>query len=340
MNSRGLLPKHVRRVRAKGKNYYYFNTGMTDKGKVVWKRLPDVRSDDFGGAYASMLGHRSRRSKPGALTIPALIDLYERSVEFRDLAKSSQRNYGTYLKRLGELLPTAPAAEVTRGDMRRLIDKMGETPGAANLFLGTCGALFKWAVGNEYIASSPSQGIKYLKMGEHAPWPQPVLSAALSADDGQVRLLVHLLYYTALRINDALSLTWGSIQDGIITVHPQKGTRRRQTLHIPVHAALAAELARHQKSGVVIAINPNTKRRYGEDAARRLLQDFASGFGVEVVPHGLRKNAVNALLEVGCSVAETAAISGQTLQLVEHYAKERDQSKLARAAVIKWEKNG
>jgi hypothetical protein len=53
----------------------------------------------------------------------------------------------------------------------------------------------------------------------------------------------------------------------------------------------------------------------------------------------LRKNAVNALLEVGCSVPETAAISGQSLRVVEHYAKERNQRKLASAAILRWEGN-
>lgn len=62
--------------------------------------------------------------------------------------------------------------------------------------------------------------------------------------------------------------------------------------------------------------------------------------GQSATVHGLRKNAVNTLLEVGCSVAETAAISGQTLQMVEHYAKQRNQSVLASAAVLKWEQGG
>lgn len=34
----------------------------------------------------------------------------------------------------------------------------------------------------------------------------------------------------------------------------------------------------------------------------------------------------NTLLEVGCAVAETAAISGQSLQMVEHYAERRSDS--------------
>ncbi len=339
MSNRALLPKHVRRVVAKGRTYYYFNTGKTDGGKVIWARLPDIRSVEFGGTYASMLGHRNRRARPGAMTIPQLIDLYERSPAYRRLAPSSKLNYDIYLRRLATLLPTAPAREVTRGDMRRLIDKMADTPGAANLFLGASGALFKWAVGNEHIEASPTKGIPLFQMGEHQPWPDHVLAAALAADNAQVRLLTHLLYYTALRINDALSLTWGNICGGVITVRPQKTQRKNQVLQIPVHRDLAAELARHPKAGTVVAINPNTGKRFGEAAARDLLQTFAAGYGVRVVPHGLRKNAVNALLELGCSVAETASISGQTLQLVEHYAKQRNQTKLAQAAMLKWEGN-
>jgi integrase len=326
-------------VRAKGRDYYYFDTGKLVGDKKVWARLPDLRSPDFGGALATMQGHRNRRPNNAGLTIPELVDLYQRSPAYRDLAVSSRYNYDLYLRRLERLLPTAPASLITRGDFRRLFDKMGNTPGAANLFLGTCGALFKWAAANEYIATSPTKGIKPLKMGEHDPWPLPILNAALVTEDERVRLLTHLLYYTALRLNDALSLTWGNIVGNRIVVRPQKTRRHRQELSIPIHRALAAEIARTPKRALAIAVNPNTGRAFGEKVARDLLQDFATGLGASVVPHGLRKNAVNALLEAGCSVAETAAISGQTLQLVEHYAKQRDQSKLADAAVLRWEAN-
>jgi predicted transcriptional regulator len=55
------------------------------------------------------------------------------------------------------------------------------------------------------------------------------------------------------------------------------------------------------------------------------------------VPHGLRKNAVNTLIEAGCTVGEVSAITGQTLAMVEHYAKQRNNLKLAKRAMGKWE---
>jgi transposase len=53
--------------------------------------------------------------------------------------------------------------------------------------------------------------------------------------------------------------------------------------------------------------------------------------------HGLRKSAVVFLLEAGASDAEVAAITGQSRQMVEHYARAVNQKRLAAAAVLKWE---
>ena len=77
------------------------------------------------------------------------------------------------------------------------------------------------------------------------------------------------------------------------------------------------------------SINPQTIRRHVHALGNR--------HGVRLVPHGLRKNAVIALLESGCSIPETAAISGQSMRMVEHYAKQRNQEMLAGAAILKWE---
>jgi hypothetical protein len=43
------------------------------------------------------------------------------------------------------------------------------------------------------------------------------------------------------------------------------------------------------------------------------------------------------LLEAGCTDAEVAAITGQTREMVEHYARAVNQKKLAAAAILKWE---
>ncbi len=56
-----------------------------------------------------------------------------------------------------------------------------------------------------------------------------------------------------------------------------------------------------------------------------------------LVFHGLRKSAVVMLLEAGCTTAEVASITGQSYEMVEQYAKQVSQRKLAAAAIAKWE---
>jgi integrase len=328
-----LLPKHVKKVRSKGRDYYYFDTGKLVEGKKVYTRLPGIREAGFGGSYAALLGHRNRKAPTDLLRVPKLVDLYQRSPAYAGLATASQKLYDIYFRRLEKLLPTAPVGEITRGDMRKLIDGMSATPGAANAFLGAASALFGWARDREYIAANPCEGIDQLPGGEHHPWPEHVLRAALASDDSAVRLLTHLLYYTAQRLGDVLRMGWGDIADDRALVRQQKTGK---VLSIPLHRALRAELAKRPQAGATIVVS-TAGRPLSGDMARKALKTFTAEQNAPCVPHGLRKNAVIALLEAGCSVAETAAISGQTLRMVEHYARARDQAKLAGDAIMRWE---
>jgi integrase len=333
--------RHVKVTKAKGKEYYYFRTGkMDDRGREILAPLPPL-SDiaGFGTAYAAALGARTKRETQAAeLSVTDLCRLYEVSQEFRRLAQGSQRLYGFGLAHFRSRLPTAPAGLLERKDIARLIDEKGATPGAANSLLRTINAMFKWARERGHVTNDPCKDIREIDLGEHEPWPRHVLDAALQADDDTTRLAVHLLYYTALRIGDALALRWSDIRDGALYVTPQKTKRSRREMKIPVHRELAAELARHTPKGIKVLSGASGKPP-SQDALRYRLKTFAESHGAKVVPHGLRKNAVNALLEAGCSVAETAAISGQSLAMVEHYARGRAQGDLASAAILRWEKN-
>lgn len=340
MPRRKKYDRFVKPVTSKGRTYLYFDTGRTDeRGRKVLARLPDL-SDRYayGQTYAALLAARTRRENAEAhddtlMTIPKLVDLYQRSPRWRELSERTRSLYSIYLDRFAKLLPTAPAAEVTGDDLVLLMDKMGETPGAANLLLGAVGSLYKWARGRHVPRECrPTFEVDRFALGEHDPWPDHVLEAALKADDNLVRLATHLLYYTAQRLNDVRAMRWSDIRNDCIPVVQDKTDKE---LRIPLTNALKAELARTPRRGLFILAN-DQGRKIGETTLRGKLQAFARRHGAEVVPHGLRKNAVNALLEAGCTVAETAAISGQTLQLVEHYAKKRNQGRLASAAILKW----
>ena len=326
--------RYVKRVRSKGRQYGYFDTGQRDgDGKRIYAPIGRMDDPAFGARYAAMLGRRTVREKRGGmLTVPALVGLFQKSQDYKNLAASSRVAYDIYLKAFAEAMPTAPAGEIERRDILLLMDKRADRPGSANLMLGAIGSLYKWAK-DRHVTNDPCRGIARLDTGEHEPWPEHVLMAALDSDDANIRLAVHLLYYTAQRISDVCAMRWSDIRNNRIAV-TQKKTGK--ALDLPIHAALRDLLSRTPRMGLFI-LSDEGGRPFGTMRIRRRIAKWAARQGVKVVAHGLRKNAVNALLEAECSTAEASAISGQSLRMVEHYARMRDQKKLSSAAILKWE---
>jgi integrase len=326
---------HTKTVKAKGKTYVYFDTGQSDAaGRKVYKRLPDPKDRAFGVTYAAYLAHRNRRIEPeSTLLIPALIALYEKAPQFKKLAHATQDLYGYYLRRLADRFYNTPADEIARHDLVRLMDEMAETPIAANMTLKVANALYTWGRRRGHVKIDPFREIEQFEGGEYEPWPLDLLDAALASENPRVRLMVGLLYFTAQRIGDVLKMRWSDIRADGIHVRQQK---TKKQLVIPIHSGLRPIIDAAERNGLMI-VTRQDGGPLGTERARAILQGFATGLGHKVVPHGLRKNAVNALLECGCSVAETAAISGQSLQMIEHYAKRRNSVSLGSAAILRWE---
>jgi hypothetical protein len=85
----------------------------------------------------------------------------------------------------------------------------------------------------------------------------------------------------------------------------------------------------------MVSQRPWTKTAF-KTAWRRHRPTTCAGY----VWHGLRKSAVVTLIESGCTPTQTAAITGQSLQMVEHYGRRVDRTRLARDAMRIWEKSG
>lgn len=337
MNRR--LPKYVRRKVAKGRTYYYFHTGQSDNGKPILSRLPDLRSPDFGQRLAAAQGARTRRAVvSGVLTIAALANLYEKSPRFRELAPATRRVYSIYLDRARAIVGAAPANELEPRDLRVIRDRMAETPSAANAMVRALGALYDWGRKAGHVTVRPTLGIELFKQGEHEPWPAWLIDEALNAEDDLVRRAVTLLYYTGQRIGDVCRLRKADVRGGRIELTPQKTERRRRQLSIPVHRDLRPTIESAPANALTLLAKPDGSP-VDINRLRERIQAWAAGHGLHVVPHGLRKNAVNALLEAGCSVAEVQAITDQTLAIVEHYGKQRDRGALASAAILRWEQS-
>jgi integrase len=323
---------HVKYVRSKGRVYAYFNTGRKVGGKTVYSRLPDPGTPGFYDSYASLVGGRNRRAEPEYL-VKHMVDDYCRSVEFRRKSEATQRNYhlqfGKVVSRLGKF----PVGRLTPVAIRTVLD--GEAWGAAtcNLFLSVIGAAYTWGRQRGKTDQEPTKDIGRQDTGQHEPWPEAMLEAALTSDNARLRLAVHLLYYTGQRLGDVCAMRWNNIRGGLLTITQQKTGK---LVSFPVHSALRAELDATPRHGLTILTGPHG-RRIADVTIRKELVDYTLGQGGRYVPHGLRKNAVNALLECGCTIAEVAAITGQTYGVVEHYAKRVNTARLGAAAMLKFE---
>jgi integrase len=327
--------KHVKFTRAKGKLYAYFNTGAKLNGKPVYAPLPPFGSVGFYDSYAAMLGNRTKRGSAPS-TVNALIDQYERSDDYRKRTEATQRAYWFGLKRVREELGALTIDKVERRHVREVVNNRITGNGSRNLFLAVVSVIYRYGRENDLTDANPTDGIKKFPKGEHEPWPDELLEAALACDKDMVRLAVHLLYYTGQRIGDVMKMRWSDIRDGAIIVTPQKTIRFKKVLRIPLHSALEAELDRTPRLGMTILTGKYGKPKF-LGRMRFELQEFAEDLGFEIVPHGLRKNAVNSLLEAGCTPHEVAAITGQSFQMIEHYAKRVSQHRLGEAAILKLE---
>jgi integrase len=332
-----MLPKplpYIKKVRARGKVYEYFDTGKKVDGKRVYNRLPPRSDKSFGQVYAGMVaGRHARENIASAPTIAALSRAYQKDKKFTQRANSTQLTYLIYLRVIEEHLGMAAVNLVERRDIQALMDRMADRPSAANMVLLIIRNLYRHAIQRQWVEEDPSKHVEMMEQAEeeHEPWPEPLLEAALQ--DEAVQLPVALLYYTAQRIGDVCKMRWSDIRDGYLYVKQEKTGKE---LDIRLHRDLAAILDRTPRSALTI-LHDKLGRPRKSQTLRLHLKAFAETHGEKIVPHGLRKNAVIALLEVGCSMAETSSISGQSLQVVERYARRRNTRRLGSAAVLKWE---
>jgi integrase len=334
------LPKHVHRKRAKGRTYYYFDMGFDEANRRVLKRLPDIRHRDFANALTAAKAQRTKGERAsGTKTFDWLVRLYERSPEFKAKAENTKKLYSRHLAyanaELRNRLGQSPALSVPSAEQLVILrDKYADEPGKANAILKSVSALYAWAMkpGRRYVKDNIATGIEALAMGEHQAWPKWLVEKAL--EDPAIRLPVALLYFTGQRISDVARLGRANIVRGVLHVTQQKtGT----SLRFPVHKRLAEIIEQDAPKDALVFLLGDRGGPVTESGLRQRIQKWALGHKQRIVPHGLRRNAVNALLEASCSVAEVAAITGQSLQMIEHYAKERDQGHLGSAAILKFE---
>ena len=320
--------KHVKRVRAKGRTYWYH--------RITGERLPADREERAARVLEinrTMKG-TVRTIAPGSLA--DVIAQYKRAPEFRGLRDRTRHEYGFYMDLMREAWGAYPVASIERKHILALRDKYAETPAKANHIVTVLRIVLTFAVERDYRPDNPARHIKKLAMGAgHAAWPDEAIDRFISTAPTMMALALKLGLYTGQREGDVLAMSW-HCYDGerIQVVQSKTGTK----LKIPVHFALREALDAQERVSPII-LTTKTGRPFTGSNFRRHFGKAQRDAGLSGLTfHGLRYTAPAKLAEIGCSLKLVASITGhKSLAMIEKYTRDADQEKLSGAAIIAWE---
>jgi len=309
--------------------YYYRRDG---------KNIP-LSAEDLAGDYVK--AHLSFETSPkgqSKVTFGELVDTYLRSNAYEWLRPSTQWQYQWHLNQAVEDFGDKSVSELTRKLLLNHRDSLLKTPVKANARLRILNTLLNFAVERELMEINPIRGCKSIKVNSDGwkQWSDEALNLFKAEAKGSPRIAFHLALYTGQRRADVLGMKWRDISKGIVSVRQQK---TGVSLSIPVHPLLEAELVNLRCVGqlnrhIVCRLDgkPYTPDGFGMvwEREQKRVGVFGNPF------HGLRKNAVSALFEAGCTPQEVMAITGHTtLEMINHYGKGANQKRLAQAAMDK-----
>ena len=320
--------RHVKRYSAGGKTYWYH--------RITRERLPDDAQARVARVLEINRTLEGRRDDavPGSLL--DLISQYRARPEFTGLATSTQSGYLTYLDMLARAYPAKAVEDIDRAWLYELRDAMSMTPRAANLTLALVSILMAFAVDHGWRANNPAIGVKKLRGGKsYESWPDVALERFRADANPRMVWALELALYTGQRQGDVLAMQWRHIRDGLISVAQAKTGER---LAIPVHRNLAMVLEDIPR-GHFFIVHRQNGRPYTTDGFRSIFYGELRRLGLSGLQfHGLRHTAGKLLAEAGCTDREIMAILGhRTAAMVGRYTRGAEQTRLAKAAIIKLE---
>ncbi|MHC2842860.1 integrase [Bradyrhizobium diazoefficiens] len=283
----------------------------------------------------------------------ALIARFKDSDGYAGLSKSMSDQYNRYIKVVEAAWGDDPVRQLRAPDIQQVLDTAYKgTPQAGRVFRATLSVLFEYGIPRDFCDSNPAEHTEKAKKGDPwIPWPPEAFALWFEHARVDMHLPVYSALFTGQRKETVLNMQRPKSDAKEIQVYAQKikswvpaqiHSEYRQLIDaVPVDAD-KPQLALHLMAngqpwtyeGWKTAWQREIEKVTGHDPETgkpiRPLAIFAEN---RWVFHGLRKNAVCMLLEVGCTTQMVSAIVGMSEQMVNHYAKEVSKFRLARGAI-------
>ncbi len=285
-------------------------------------------------------------------TFSALIVEYKDSAAYAKVSANTKSYYKRHLNIIDETWGDDPVASLTPVDAQKAIDSYKETPAAGEQFRSTLSRLIGWGISRGYSRDNVVEYTEKLGSdGTYDPWPPWAFELFFEAGRVALHLPVYSALFTGQRSSDVVKMR---VPAPIATEVPLIAQKTGKQIPVQIHSEYRRIIdAAYQPDDKVVPLYaerpllhlredgepwtyPGLKTAWQREMDREEFKSFRDN---RFVFHGLRKNAVCMLLEVGCSEAQVSAIVGMTLEMVVHYAKQVSQFRLARGAMKQLEEN-
>jgi integrase len=331
----------IKRVRAKGRDYYYHRATGTRLRAVVG-------SPEFFLEIERLNKKIAGTPVPLEGTLGGLMCSYKASPEFGNLADRTKVDYRKVLDYLGKMADM-PLLELDSAFVLNLRDiaYRARKRRFANYVVQVLRLVLAWGQPRKIVKENAAEKVPLIRRprseaAANRPWTDHELEVVL-ARAGVLRPAVALGAFAGLREGDALRMPWSCFNGDVLEwVQAKTGDKN----WVPAHERLRAILEETPRRSPVIVIGVHGRPFTGSGfrasffkLLRRLQAEGKIGDGLTF--HGLRHTAATRLAEAGADTQTIMAITGhKTEAMVSHYTKAADRKRRARAGIRLLEGNG
>ena len=318
-------------------------------GKVDWYyrkrgcslvRMPDLPHHDpkFLKEYAAAAEASPKRRRAAVGSLARLIEEAVASDRFKARSDVYRSTLRRHFDEIREKAGTAPAKQLRDRHVRSDVERAANAVDRRKAWRFLCA--FGVATGHLDLDPSLTVPMPYRRNTEgFPPWTDVEIEAFRSRwQIGTTkRAAFELLFWTGLRIGDAVKIGRGHVDKRGALVHTQSKVKKpafvpwyavlpERLAHLEddrktMHTALEATGTNHMTFLATAGGAPRSEKGLGN-----MIREAARSAGVERSAHGLRKSRGIALAEAGLSAHGIMSWLGhQTLKEAQHYTEEADR---------------
>jgi integrase len=325
--------------------------GRHGNGKVYWyvrlrhgPRIPingEYGTPAFMAAYyAAIKGEEIKAPAPSRAskgTLRWLCDQWKRSSDWAGTEPATQRQRDSFLQQMIVNAGDCAVEDIKREHVLAGREARQATPHAANNYLKTARALFRWAKDAQHIEVDPAHDVKFLvaKTKGFPPWQMEDVHAyrARWPIGTKERLALEIYINTGFRRSDAAMVGRQHVRDGVIHM---KAGKNQVDLYIPILPALAEAIDALPATEMSF-LTTKFGRPYTKESLGNVFKDWCKAAGIKgKSAHGIRKLAATVVADNGGSEQELQALFGWTTNTMSAvYTREANRKRQALQAAYK-----